>query len=248
MRYILSLLLLAIISTYDIFDKEQEINEVGEYNDIKLQFLFGYIAFIRKVSNATLEHLNKVKTFIRETEIFELIETAEKFITNETDKDRQIIMKGKLLIKEFKNFKNSTIIINKAKRLYNRYYKGIQLFVKRKPYRLFNELERREIYKLYIELKDTYYKFKYFYGNITSYYEETKEFYGKTIPKHILQSRRQNKLKEKLKAFGEYNQLKKSKMNYDQKKEKIESLLNYMFEKGFITQSQKQRMSEISKI
>jgi len=32
------------------------------------------------------------------------------------------------------------------------------------------------------------------------------------------------------------------------KKEKIESLLNYMFEKGFITQSQKQRMSEISKI
>ena len=188
MRYILSLLLLAIISTSDIIDKEQEINEVGEYNDIKLQFL-SFIPFVTKVANATLEHLNKAKAFIRETEIFELIETAEKFITNETDKDRQIIMKGKLLIKEFKNFKNSTKIINEAKRFcnkYKRYYNGVQLFVKRKPNSLFNELKRREFYKLYIELKDTYYKFKYFYGNITSYYEETKEFYDKKIPKHIL--------------------------------------------------------------
>ena len=246
MRYILSLLLLAIISTSDIIDIEQEINEGGEYNDIKLQFLFVLIPFITKV-----EHLNKVKAFIRETEIFELIETAEKFITNETDKDRQIIMKGKLLIKEFKNYKNSTIIINKAKRLYNKYksyYNGIQSYVKRKPYPLFNELKRRIFYKLYIKLKDTYNKFKYFYGNITSYYEETKEFYDKKIPKHILHSRRQNKLKEELKAFGEYNQFRKSKMNYDLKEEKIESLLNYIFEKGFITKSQKQIMSEISKI
>ena len=242
MRYILSLLLLALISNSDIIDKEQEINEVSEYNDIKLQFLFRVIPFIIKISNAALEHINKVKAFIRETEIFELIETAEKFISNETDKDRQIIMKGKLLIKEFKNFKNSTKIIDKAKGI-NYRFSG-----RRKPYPLNNELKKNKYYKRYIKLKDTYYKLNYFYGNITSFYEETKEFYDKKIPKHILQSRRQNKLKEKLKAFGEYNQLKKSKMNYGQKKEKIESLLNYMFEKGFITQSQKQSMSEISKI
>ena len=241
MRYILSLLLLSLISNSDIIDKEQEINEVSEYNDIKLQ-LIELIPLIKKIASAVLEQINNVNDFIRETEIFELIETAEKFISNETDKDRQIIMKGKLLIKEFKNFKNSTKIIYEAKRV------DYRSLVPRKPSPRNDELKKNKYYKLYIKLKDTYNKFKYFYGNITSYYEETKEFYDKKIPKHILQSRRQNKLKEKLKAFGEYNQLKKSKMNYGQKKEKIESLLNYMFEKGFITQSQKQSMSEISKI
>ena len=51
-----------------------------------------------------------------------------------------------------------------------------------------------------------------------------------------------------MKAFNKYNQLKKGNMNYEQKKDKIESLLNYMLEKGFITPSQKQSMSEIPKI
>ena len=49
MRYILSLLLVAIISTSDIIDKEQEINEVGEYYDIKLQFFYQIIPFIGKL-------------------------------------------------------------------------------------------------------------------------------------------------------------------------------------------------------
>ena len=121
MRYILSVLLVAIISTSDIIDKEQEINEVGEYYDIKLQFFYQIIPFIGKVVNISGEYLNKTKDFIRETEIFELIKIAEKFITNATDKDRQIIMKGKLLSKEFNNLENSTIIIDEAKNLYNRY-------------------------------------------------------------------------------------------------------------------------------
>ena len=251
MRYILSLLLVAIISTSDIIDKEQEINEVGEYYDIKLQFFYQIIPFIGKVVNISGEYLNKTMDFIRETEILELIKIAENFITNSTDKDRQIIMKGKLLSKEFKNLENSTKIINAANKLYNKYkniltpnriiYQPVYPFVR--PH-----YKNTKFYKIFLKVRDTFYRIKFYYGNITSYYEETKEFYDKKIPKNILQNQRQNKLKEKMKAFNKYNQLKKGNMNYEQKKDKIESLLNYMLEKGFITPSQKQSMSEIPKI
>ena len=250
MRYILSLLLVAIISTSDIIDKEQEINEVGEYYDIKLQIFYQIIPLIPiigKIVNFTEEYLNKTKDFIRETEIFELIKIAEKFITNATDKDRQIIMKGKLLCKEFNNLENSTIIIDEAKNLYNTYKNYRRIFDKRYYPDNYN-LKKDRFYKTYIKIRDTAYRIKFYYGNITSYYEETKEFYDKKIPKNILQNQRQNKLKEKMKAFNKYNQLKKGNMNYEQKKDKIESLLNYMLEKGFITPSQKQSMSEIPKI
>ena len=251
MRYILSLLLVAIISTSDIIDKEQEINEVGEYYDIKLQFLYSLISNFGKVVNISGEYLNKTKDFIRETEIFELIKIAENFITNATDKDRQIIIKGKLLSKEFKNLENSTKIINAANKLYNKYINYLKPNrIIRTPYYPSSHYrsEKEKFYKIYLKVRDTFYRIKFYYGNITSYYEETKEFYDKKIPKNILQNQRQNKLKEKMKAFNKYNQLKKGNMNYEQKKDKIESLLNYMLEKGFITPSQKQSMSEIPKI
>ena len=57
MRYILSVLLVAIISTSDIIDKEQEINEVGEYYDIKLQFLYSLISNFGKVVNIFQESI-----------------------------------------------------------------------------------------------------------------------------------------------------------------------------------------------
>ena len=251
MRFILSVLLVAIISTSDIIDKEQEINEVGEYYDIKLQFFYQIIPFIGKVVNISGEYLNKTKDFIRETEILELIKIAENFITNATDKDRQIIIKGKLLSKEFKNLENSTKIINAANKLYNKYKNYLKPNrIIRTPYYPSSHYrsEKEKFYKIYPKVRDTFYRIKFYYGNITSYYEETKEFYDKKIPKNILQNQRQNKLKEKMKAFNKYNQLKKGNMNYEQKKDKIESLLNYMLEKGFITPSQKQSMSEIPKI
>ena len=158
MRYILSLLLVAIISTSDIIDKEQEINEVGEYYDIKLQFFYQIIPFIGKVVNISGEYLNKTMDFIRETEILELIKIAENFITNATDKDRQIIMKGKLLSKEFKNLENSTKIINAANKLYNK-YKNYQ-----KPNRIIRtpyypsshyRSEKEKFYKIYLKVIDT---------------------------------------------------------------------------------------------
>ncbi len=103
MRYFLTLLLIALVSTSEIIDKAQEINELAEYDNVELQFL-GFIPIIGKIVSAVVGIFTKAKAFIAGTKIFKAIKTAAGVVSKVVGKGRSIIMKGKALIERSKIF------------------------------------------------------------------------------------------------------------------------------------------------
>ena len=63
-------------------------------------------AFIGKALSAIVPYKVQINKLDKEKGLFESINNAERLITNITDENRQIIMKGKKLIKQFENFKS----------------------------------------------------------------------------------------------------------------------------------------------
>ena len=181
MRYFLTLLLIALVSTSEIIDKAQEINELAEYDNVELQFL-GFIPIIGKIVSAVVGIFTKAKAFIAGTKIFKAIKTAAGVVSKVVGKGRNIIMKGKALIERSKIFQTGKKIIQTGKDIYNK-YKGL---IKNNPIvkrvtdtytKVKNTIEHSKVYQTYKKIKETYDKGKEFYDNVKNYYEKGKDFY-----------------------------------------------------------------------
>ena len=181
MRYFLTLLLIALVSTSEIIDKAQEINELAEYDNVELQFL-GFIPIIGKIVSAVVGIFTKAKAFIAGTKIFKAIKTAAGVVSKVVGKGRSIIMKGKALIERSKIFQTGKKIIQTGKDIYNK-YKGL---IKNNPIvkrvtdtytKVKNTIEHSKVYQTYKKIKETYDKGKEFYDNVKNYYEKGKDFY-----------------------------------------------------------------------
>ena len=294
MRYFLTLLLIALVSTSEIIDKAQEINEVAEYDDVELQFL-PFIPILGKIVTAAIGIFTKAKAFIAGTKIFHAIKTAAGVATKFIGKGKDLIMKGKALIQNSKIFQTGKKIIQTGKNLYDK-YKGM---IKNNPLvkrvtdtvsKVKNTIEKSKIYQTYKKVKDIYDKGKDIYDKVKDYYEKGKDFYEEYLkPKNSNdQNQQQPKqtsrptarptsrntvrpttrttvrsttkrttritpkptakpvsvLNEKQQAFNKYSQLRGNpSLNPTQKKNLVNSHVNYMLSRGFITTSQKQTMS-----
>ena len=262
MRYFLTLLLIALVSTSEIIDKTQEISLFGEDKDVELQFL-GFIPIIGKIVTAAVGLFTKAKAFIAGTKIFHAIKTAAGVVGKVIGKGKALIMKGKALIQNSKIFQTGKKIFDTGRQIYDK-YKGLiqnsKLYqrVTNTVNNVRNAVEKSKIYQTYKKVKETYDKGKEVYDQVKSYYEKGKDFYQKYLQpqnqqnqqpqqqqQQQQQQRQQQQLSEKQKAFIKYGQLRNNKsMTYEQKKVEINKQLDYMFSKGFITPTEKQGMSK----
>ena len=275
MRYFLTLLLIALVSSSEIIDKAQEINELAEYDDIELQF-FPLIPILGKIVTAAIGIFTKAKAFIAGTKIFHAIKTAAGVATKFIGKGKALILKGKSLIEHSKIFQTGKKIFQTGQNIYNK-YKGmiqnskiVQRF-KNTYDKIKYSVEKSKIYQTYKKVKETYDKGKEVYDKVKDYYEKGKDFYEEYLKPKSSQDQNQSSqsspssnstpkiipvrptvtntpkpktpLNEKQEAFAKYSRLRSiPNMGLDQKRNLVNSHVNYMLSKGFITPVQKQSM------
>jgi hypothetical protein len=176
MRYLLTLFLIALVSTSEIIDKADEIKEFGEYEDVELQSLFGLIPIIGKIVAAGFELFAKAKAFIADTRIFE-------FAKGVIGAGRSIFKGAQTLFHKSKIFTTGKQIFDKGRRIINK-FKGMSRvpisFKKDLPniYKRYKAIpEIIKIYRTYTEIIDTYNKGKEVYKEIKDYYNKVKDFY-----------------------------------------------------------------------
>ena len=166
MGYILPLLFIALISisTSIITNNTQEINEVGKFRFYQ-QKCFD---FFGKALSAIAPYKVQINKLDKEKGLFESINNAERLITNITDGDRQIIMKGKKLIKQFENFKSI-------------FEKGLDIYKKNIVYQNSNKYERvtsvnniRNDALIYKVCREEYNKMREAYNQIKKYCNHLK--------------------------------------------------------------------------
>ena len=181
MRYFLTLLLIALVSSSEIIDKAQEINELAEYDDIELQF-FPLIPILGKIVTAAIGIFAKAKAFIAGTKIFHAIKTAAGVAAKFIGKGKALILKGKSLIEHSKIFQTGKKIFQTGQNIYNK-YKGmiqnsklVQRF-KTTYDKVKYTVEKSKVYQTYKKVKETYDKGKEVYDKVKDYYEKGKDFY-----------------------------------------------------------------------
>ena len=275
MRYFLTLLLIALVSSSEIIDKAQEINELAEFNDVELQFL-PFIPILGKIVTAAVGLFTKAKAFIAGTKIFHAIKTAAGVATKFIGKGKALILKGKSLIEHSKIFQTGKKIFETGKNIYDK-YKGmiqnskiVQRF-KNTYDKVKYSVEKSKVYQTYKKVKETYDKGKEVYDKVKDYYEKGKDFYEEYLKPKSSQDQNQSSqsspssnstpkiipvrptitntpkpktpLNEKQEAFAKYSRLRNiPSMGLEQKRNLVNSHVNYMLSKGFITPVQKQSM------
>ena len=289
MRYILTLFLIALVSSSEIINKADEIKEFSEYEDVELQFLWGIIPFIGKIVGAAVGLFTKAKAFIAGTKVFKFVKGAIGVGKKIFSGAKAFIAKGQALVTKSKIFQTGKKIFDAGKQIYDK-YKGIVQNSKlyKRVVGTIDKIKQSKIYQTYQKIKDTYNKGKEVYDKVKDYYEQGKDIYNKYFKKEktpeeqrqeyqrqeqirtqqyqAQQQRlrqqeqlRQQKLRqqqqqqvnkpananvnEKSLAFQKYSQIRASTMGLSTKKYVINSHLDYMLRKGFITQTQKQQMS-----
>jgi hypothetical protein len=105
MRYILTLFLIALVSSSEIIDKADEIKEFSEYEDVELQFLWGIIPFIGKIVGAAVGLFTKAKAFIAGTKVFKFVKGAITAGSKIFKGASSFISKGRALLEKSKIFK-----------------------------------------------------------------------------------------------------------------------------------------------
>ena len=257
MRYLLTLFLIALVSTSEIIDKADEIKEFGEYEDVELQFLFGLIPIIGKIVTAGIGLFAKAKAVIAGTKIF-------KFVKGAIGVGKRIFSGARTLFQKSRIFRTGQQIFNKGRQIYNR-YKGLvqrsRLF--KKGSQIYNKyktiLENNKVYQTYKRVKHTYDEGKKVYDNINNYYQKGRKFYDNYIRKdgqkqeqnpqqnwqQKMQQERQ-RMREKTQAFLRLNQIKNDKnLNSTQRQNMVNAQLDLMISKGIITPAQKQNLANL---
>ncbi len=272
MRYILTLFLIALVSSSEIINKADEIQEFAEYDDVQLEFLFGLIPVIGKIVAAGIGLFAKAKTVfagvkavvagvkavVTGTKVF-------KFVKGAVTVGSKIFKGAKALIQNSKIFKFGKTIFEKGRAIYDK-YKGIIQNTKlyRRVVNTIDKVKQSQIYQTYQKMKETYDKGKEIYDKATNYYNKGKDFYDKYIkrqngnsqpqgPQQRTQQTTQKKpptptnsanMTERNKAYQRYGQIRTDKtMSLATKRVAITNHLNYMVSRGFINQEQKKQMS-----
>ena len=289
MRYILTLFLIALVSSSEIIDKADEIKEFSEYENVELQFLFGIIPFIGKIVGAAVGLFAKAKAFIAGTKVFKFVKGAIGVGKKIFSGAKAFVAKGKALVEHSKIFQTGKKIFDAGRQIYDKYKGVIQNSkVYQRVVGTIDKVKQSKIYQTYQKIKDTYNKGKEVYDKVKGYYEEGKDIYNKYFKKEqtpeeqkkeyqrqeqirtqqyqaqqqrlrqqeqlrqqrLKQQQQQkpqvnkpNNVQEKSQAFQKYSQIRAGTMALSTKKYVINSHLNYMLSKGFITPAQKQQMS-----
>ena len=184
MRYILTLFLIALVSSSEIIDKADEIKEFAEYEDVQLEFLFGLIPIIGKVIGAAVGLFAKAKAFIAGTKVFHFIKGAvgvgKKIFTGA----KAFIAKGQALFQKSKIFQTGKKIFDAGKQIYDK-YKGVVQNSKlyQRVVGTIDKVKQSKIYQTYQQIKDTYNKGKDIYDKVKGYYEQGKDIYEKYFKK-----------------------------------------------------------------
>ena len=280
MRYILTLFLIALVSSSEIINKADEIKEFSEYGDVELQFLFGIIPFIGKIVGAAVGLFAKAKAFIAGTKVFKFVKGAIGVGKKIFSGAKAFIAKGQALVQKSKIFQTGKKIFDAGRQIYDK-YKGVIQNSKlyQRVVGTIDKVKQSKIYQTYQKIRDTYNKGKDIYDKVKGYYEQGQDIYNKYFKKEKTpeeqrqeyqrqeqirtqqyqaqqQRLRQQKLRqqpvnkpvnanvnEKNLAFQKYSQIRASTMGLSTKKYVINSHLDYMLRKGFITPTQKQQMS-----
>ena len=280
MRYILTLFLIALVSSSEIINKADEIKEFSEYEDVELQFLFGIIPFIGKIVGAAVGLFAKAKAFIAGTKVFKFVKGAIGVGKKIFSGAKAFIAKGQALVQKSKIFQTGKKIFDAGRQIYDK-YKGVIQNSKlyQRVVGTIDKVKQSKIYQTYQKIRDTYNKGKDIYDKVKGYYEQGQDIYNKYFKKEKTpeeqrqeyqrqeqirtqqyqaqqQRLRQQKLRqqpvnkpvnanvnEKNLAFQKYSQIRASTMGLSTKKYVINSHLDYMLRKGFITPTQKQQMS-----
>jgi len=198
MRYILTLFLIALVSSSEIIDKADEIKEFAEYEDVQLEFLFGLIPIIGKVIGAAVGLFAKAKAFIAGTKVFHFIKGAigvgKKIFTGA----KAFIAKGTALVQKSKIFQTGKKIFDAGRQIYNKYSGMIKNSkIGRVVFNTIDKVKQSKIYQTYQKIRDTYNKGKEVYDKVKGYYEQGKDIYNKYFKKDQTQEQqRQEYLKQ----------------------------------------------------
>ena len=200
MRYILTLFLIALVSSSEIIDKADEIKEFAEYEDVQLEFLFGIIPFIGKAIAAAVGLFAKAKAFIVGTKVFKFVKGAIGVGKKIFSGAKAFIAKGKALVEHSKIFQTGKKIFDAGRKIYDK-YKGIVQNSKlyRRVVGTIDKVKQSKIYQTYQKIKDTYNKGKEVYDKVKDYYEKGKDIYNKYFKKDQTQEEQQQAYQEEQK-------------------------------------------------
>ena len=269
MRYILTLFLIALVSSSEIISKADEIKEFAEYDDVQLEFLLGLIPIIGKVVTAAVGLFTKAKAFIVGTKVFKFVKGAIGVGSKIIKGAKGFIAKGKALLEKSKIFKTGKELFDKGQSIYNK-YKGVIQDSKlyKRVIGTIDKVKKSQMYQTYEKIKNTYDKGKEIYDQVKGYYEEGKDIYDRYFKKEKTpEEQRQEYIRqtqirtqpyqtqpqtnkpvtvqdmEKKQALKKYEELKSNNiMTLSTKKTEISNHLNYMLSRGFITPVEKQQM------
>ena len=251
MRYILTLFLIALASSSQIINKDDEIKEFDEYGDVELQYLLKInviIPIIEKVCIVGIALCDKVnalkisakyfKNINRTKGISEIIKDNTKFIKKPNtppqkvqilSEEKKIFEKGLRFCKKYRGLINNSRIDKKVSTI--------------------DKVKQNEIYQTYQKIKVTYNNCREIYEKVKEDYEQSKTFYYNYLKKRITPEEQQELEKNRIQrtqAFQRYGQLRNNNtMTLSEKQVEINNHLNYMLNNGFITPAQKQQMSNI---
>ena len=184
MRYILTLFLIALVSSSEIIDKADEIKEFAEYEDVQLEFLFGIIPFIGKIIGAAVGLFAKAKAFIAGTKVFHFIKGAVGVGKKIIGGVKAFAAKGTALLQKSKIFQTGKKIFDAGRQVYNKYSAMIKhTKLGRKIIGTIDKVKQSKIYHTYQQIKDTYNKGKDIYDKVKNYYEQGKDIYNKYFKK-----------------------------------------------------------------
>ena len=243
MRYILTLFLIVLASSSQIINKDDEIKEFAEYEDVELQLWNTIISIIKKACPATISlcHTAKVKYFSTKKKISEILK-GRKYFKNIQDTFRYIT-------RNLKVCKNSSLINNST---IDKKTNTID-----KKTNTIDKVKLSIIYKNYQKIKATYNKCKIIYEEANKNYtniglisgrqqEYQKQEQNRTQEFQDQQQKLQLQRLKRTKAFQRYGELRNNNtMNLSENQVEINNHLNYMLNNGFITPVQKQQMSNI---
>ena len=197
MRYILTLFLIALVSSSEIIDKADEIKEFAEYEDVQLEFLFGIIPFIGKAIAAAVGLFAKAKAFIVGTKVFKFVKGAIGIGSKIFKGAKAFVAKGTALVQKSKIFQTGKKIFDAGRQIYNK-YKGVIQNTKlyKKVVGTIDKVKQSKIYQTYQKIKDTYNKGKEVYDKVKDYYEKGKDIYNKYFKKDQTQEEQQQAYQE----------------------------------------------------
>ena len=233
MRYILTLFLIALVSSSEIIDKADEIKEFSEYEDVELQFLWGIIPFIGKIVGAAVGLFTKAKAFIAGTKVFKFVKGAITAGSKIFKGASSFISKGRALLEKSKIFKFGKSVIDKGQAIYNK-YKGIIQNSKlyKRVVGTIDKVKQSKIYQTYKKVRDTYNKGKEVYENVKDFVENGPDFnkyrglLGKTKLGRVVFD-----TIDKVKESKIYQTYQKVRDAYNKGKDLVEKVKGY-YEKG----------------